>query len=207
MKKNLIMATAMLLCSTSISAQDFKSFVSDINYDVTVGFSTTVCNEHYDNAKAGLTIGIDARKPILHYPNEASTIYGLVGLHYIKKGGKTTTDISQMFESGVNLVSNHVQLPIHPGFSYQFKKFSLYIDLGPYIGIKVSEDGENDKNSTELSSTEIGYGVNLGIRFKRFAIGFGSEQGLTKFATYIDPDDGEINLKNRTGHFDLKWTF
>lgn len=206
MKKNVIMAIAILFCSPSISAQNFKSFVSDINYDVTIGFSSTACDKSYKSGKAGITIGIDARKPVLHYPNEASTIYGLVGLHYIKKGGKDTNDFLQMFDEGVNLVSNHIQLPIHPGFNYQFKKFSLYIDLGPYIGVKISENSENNKSIT-LSSTEIGYGVNFGIRFKRFAIGLGSERGLTKFATYVDTADGKMNLKNSTSHIDLKWTF
>lgn len=206
MKKYVIMAVAMMFFSTSIHAQNFKSFVSDINYDFIVGFGASACDKYYDKGKAGFTIGIDARKPILHYPNEASTIYGLVGLHYKKKGGKTTNDFLQSFDYGVNLVSTHLQLPIHPGFSYQFKKISLYIDLGPYIGFKIGEDSGNEK-SMELSSMEFGYGVNVGIRFKRFAIGFGSERGLTKFASYMDFSDGKINLKNNTDHIDLKWTF
>ena len=207
MKKSVLLIISTVLLTTYIDAQDFKSLVSDINCNITVGFSTTSCDKHYDDPKLGLSLGVEAKKPILHYPNDASTIYGLVGLRYIFKGGKTNSDISQMFIRGVNLSSWHVQLPIHAGYNYQFKSFSLYFDFGPYVGVKVSESSENDKETTDLSSTEIGCGSNLGIKFKRFSIGMGADQGLTKFATYIDPDDGKINLKNTTFHFDLKWSF
>ena len=198
--------TIALFVSTSISAQKFKDFVSDVKFDISIGLSSSSCDKRYDKATLGFSVGFDARKSILHYPNEASTIYGLVGLRYIKKGGKTTTELDRMFDKGTSLISNHVQIPIHPGFSYQFKKISLYIDLGPYIGFLVSEASENDKQTTELSSTEIGYGLNLGIRFKRFAIGFGTEQGLTKFAKY-SYNQNSYEIKNSSGHFDLKWTF
>lgn len=204
--KKIFLALCAMLVGTGAFAQNFKSLVSDIDYDVTVGFGSSACDKYYDKGKSGLTVGIDARKPIFHYPNEASTIYGLVGLHYVIKGGSDSNDIWNSSQNK-KLVATHLQLPIHPGFSYQFKKFSLYIDFGPYIGVKIGENSENNKSKTELSSMEFGVGSNLGIRFKRFAIGFGSERGLTKFATYIDSTDGEMNLKNNTGHIDLKWTF
>lgn len=188
-----------LLSTNIISAQ---SFFSDIKFNLSVGLTTTSCDKEYDTGKLGWGLGFDAQKPILHYPNDASTIYGLVGLHLDKKGGKTSTDFTALVDDDANILTTNLKIPVRAGFAYQFSKISLFIDLGPYFSFKAG--GDVPKN-VEVSSTEFGIGTTFGVKFKRFAIAMGVDKGLTNFAT-MKVDDGEIKMKNTTGHIDLRWT-
>lgn len=200
MKKIISMMFAALLSVNVVSAQ---GLLSDVKYNLSVGMTVTHCDKEYDLNRTGWGLGIDAQKPILHYPNAASTIYGLVGLHLDKKGGKNTNDFFAMLEDAdAYLSATHLKIPVHAGFTYQFSKISLFIDLGPYFAFKVG--GDAPKN-VETSSMELGYGAMLGIKFKRFALAMGTDNGLTNFAT-LTSDGEKINLKNTTGHFDLRWT-
>ena len=203
MKKIILIMFAALLSANVASAQDFKGFLSDVKYNLSVGLTITGCDKEYDQNRLGWGLGLDAQKPILHYPNDASTIYGLAGLHLDKKGGKNTTDFMAMLEDDdAYLSATHLKIPVHAGFTYQFSKISLFIDLGPYFAFKV---GDNTPQNVETSSMELGYGAMLGIKFKRFAFAFGSDQGLTNFATLTSGED-KTNMKNTTGHLDLRWT-
>lgn len=202
MKKKVLTMFVTLLSANAIYAQNFKDFISDVNYNVSVGLSYSQCDKEYDQQKFGISFGIDAQKPILHFPNDASTIYGLVGLHLDKKGGKDTNDFLESFaDEDASISATHLKLPVRAGFSYQFSKLSLFVDLGPYFSFKVS--GGNNSH-VETSSTELGFGGTMGVKFKRFAIAMGIDHGLSNFATTKDED--KIKMKNTTSHIDLRWT-
>ena len=192
----------MFAALLSVNVASAQGLLSDVKFNLSVGLTTTTCDKEYDQAKLGWGLGIDAQKPILHYPNDASTIYGLVGLHLDKKGGKNSSDFLALMDDNANILTTNLKVPVRAGFSYQFSKISLFIDLGPYIAFKVGGSAPID---VETSSVEIGYGAMMGIKFKRFALAFGSDQGLTNFAT-LTSDDDKINMKNSTGHIDLRWT-
>lgn len=190
---------AALLFTNVISAQ---GFLADVKYNLSIGLTTTSCDQEYDQGKLGWGLGIDAQKPVLHYPNDASTVYGLVGLHLDKKGGKNSSDIKSLIDDDANILTTNLKIPVRAGFAYQFSKISLFIDLGPYFSFKVGGDAPE---KVEISSTEIGFGTTFGVKFKRFAIAVGADKGLTNFAT-MKTENGEIKMKNTTGHIDLRWT-
>lgn len=192
----------MFAALLSVNVASAQGLLSDVKFNLSVGLTTTSCDKKYDQAKLGWGLGIDAQKPILHYPNDASTIYGLVGLHLDKKGGKTSNDFLALMDDNENILTTNLKVPVRAGFSYQFSKISLFIDLGPYIAFKV---GGSAPEEVEISSTEIGFGTTFGVKFKRFAIAWGADKGLTNFAT-MKTEDGEIKMKNTTAHFDLRWT-
>lgn len=200
MKKILVIICAF--CSLTVNAQTFKDFLSDVDYNLSVGLSWSQCDKEYDNQKFGIAFGIDAQKPILHFPNESSTIYGLVGLHYETKGGKNTNDFFESLENeDATISASHLKVPLRAGFSYQFKKFSLFVDMGPYLSMKLSDNGNE---YVEMSSTEFGFGGTMGIKFKRFAFSMGADNGITDFAT---KKDDNMTMKNTTSHMDFRWTF
>ncbi len=209
MKKHVI--TFMLIVSSlSVNAQGIKNLLSDINFDISASLSMSNCDNIYDIRKYGIAFGLDARKPILNYPNDRSTIYGLVGLHYAKRGGRITADIGDIYTYGKSLSASYIMLPVHVGYSYQFKKCSIFIDLGPQFTMMVGGEGDANDKEVELSTLEFGYSGSLGIRFKHFAFAVGSHNGLTKFGTHPNSigeyGNGKINLKNRTEHISLIWT-
>ena len=209
MKKHVI--TFMLIISSLfVNAQGNKNFVSDINLDISASLSVSSCNNIYDKGKFGFALGLDARKPILNYPNDRSTIYGLVGLHYSKRGGQTTNDIWNKAFSEKSLSPSYIMLPVHVGYSYQFKKCSIFIDFGPEFSMMVGGEGDANDQEVELSTLEFGYSGSLGIRFKNFAFAISNYNGLTKFGTHLNSmeeyGNGKINLKNRTEYISLIWT-
>lgn len=207
MGKKLLFVAAMFWGVVPLNAQNLPKN----SVDLVLGFTTSVCSEKYDNAIVGFTLGLDIRHTLAVLKNEKTSVYVLTGMHYVRKGGKTTTDISKWLDNDVNLICNQIQIPLHGGLNFKFNKCSLYLDVGPYLGATVSEDTDNDKNA-KIETSEFGYGVNLGIRFKHFGIGFGSEQGLTNFGKYSNnkgtlKSNETLNFTNTIGHIDLRWTF
>ena len=201
MRKILLFIAALFWGAAQLNAQNLPKN----SVDLVLGFTTSECSEKYDNAIAGFTLGLDIRHTLTVLKNEKTSVYVLTGMHYVRKGGKTTTDISKWLDKDVNLICNQIQIPLHGGLNFKFKKCSLYLDAGPYLAATVSEDTDNDKNA-KIEATEIGYGANLGIRFKHFGFGFGSEKGLTNFGR-LDNNEGTLNFTNTIGHLDFKWTF
>lgn len=201
MKKFILMLLVFPMVNIA-AAQGTKNFFSDVKVNLSVGLSYSQCDKKFSSQKFGISLAVDAQKPIAHFPNEASTIYGLVGLHFDQKGGKTSSDVSTIGNRSANISAGHIKIPVRGGFSYQFKKCSLFFDLGPYVSFMTNSEGENDIN---FSSTEFGIGSMLGIKFKRFAISFGVDRGLTNFATYRRAGE-EIKMINTTSHIDLRWT-
>lgn len=203
MKK--ILVVIGLFCSVSLNAQNVqshKNFFSDVQYNFSVGIALSQCDKEYDVQKFFLAVGIDAQKPILHFLNEKSTIYGLIGLHYDTRGGKNTSDFIEALEDeNASISASYLKIPLRVGLNYQFKRFSLFIDLGPYLSAKVS-DGDNEY--VEMASSEFGCGTTLGIKFKSFAFSIGMDKGLTNFATMMDD---ELKMKNTTSHVDFRWSF
>lgn len=202
MKKTLILA---ILCATFYApltfAQGFKSFISDMTVDLSVGATWGHYDKVYPSQKFGFGCGIDITKPITNFNGKRSSLYGLVGLHAIQKNASRTGAFDKQFETGEDVVASRASVPIHVGYRYQLKKISLFVHAGPYVSFSLS-DNEDNAEDVELSSSEVGLGVDFGIKFKRFAFSFGLDQGLTKIVSCKENDA----LKATTPHLMLVWS-
>lgn len=203
MKRIILLISIALACNCA-SAQETqqvekKNFFSDMKCDITFGIRVgrvegEVTDEiHYIEGYSnyynimGLSLGVDVKKPILHFPNEASTIYAATGLHFL---GNKVYDDEFLVEGDL---IRHIKIPLYAGFSYQFKKCSLFIELGPCLMFNIGGD-----HKEEYSSTAYGLGTHIGIKFRRFSFSVGTEKGLTKFTK-----DG---MKANPGCINLSWT-
>lgn len=198
------------------SISDAKSFLSKLNYTISVGYSSRVSNEPFDKARFGLTFGVDAKKYMKSYLNDKVNMYGLVGLHYVQKGGKQSTDVMDLVEAGNDFGVSQFSIPIHVGGTYNFSKCQLFLDLGPYLAFGIG--GTDDIEGLETKAFDFGLGFNFGIKFKkRFGLSVGYDKGFTKIAEYevttANNPTGDLklgdkySLKGMAAYFRLQWTF
>lgn len=209
-KRFLLLSIVALFTTMNVNAQ--SHLLSDVKYDVSVGFGIRSSNAPFDVSKFGFHIGVDAIKPIKSFANDKVDTYGLLGLHFVQKGGKQSSDFMDMMERDNSFTVNQLSIPIHAGAKYSFKRCSVFLDAGPYIAFGI---GGSDMEGLERKVLDFGIGLNAGIKFKRFGISFGFDKGFTNIAQYTMPNDhvkeelkaGEIcNLKSTTSYIAFRWT-
>lgn len=208
MKKIFILSAILSLVSIHLKAKDVtdnESFLSGMQYTISVGYLTRASNEPFDNAKAGFTFGVDAKKNITsHFDNRINT-YGLLGLHFVQKGGNQSNDImDMMFEDDNSFSVSQLSIPIHYGAKYNLKKCSFFLDLGPYLAFKISGNNSENLNSKAI---DLGIGLNFGVKFKKIGIGVGWDKGFTKIGEYRETTEKTTSLKGTAAYFCLQWTF
>lgn len=198
-----ILSVVVLFITMNVNAQ---SFLSGVKYDVSVGLGTRVSNAPFDNAMFGFNMGVDALKPIKSFANDKVDTYGLLGLHFVQKGGKQSTDFMEMMNDNNSFTVNQLSIPIHAGVRYNFKRCSFFFDLGPYLAFGVG--GSNDVDGLERKVVDLGLGFNLGIKFKKFGISMGYDKGFMNIAQYTQFDElnGKSNLKGDAFYMNLRWT-
>lgn len=210
MKKFFIFAIAML---SAIAVKSQTSFFSDVKYDISVGLGTRVSNEPFDEARFGFHLGVDAKKAIKSFSEGKFDTFGMIGLHFVQKGGKQSNDFMEMLETGNSFSVNQLSIPIHGGITYNLKKGSLFLDLGPYLAFGI---GGTDMEGFERKAIDFGIGFNLGYNFKKLAFSIGYDKGFTNIATYevtannnstSDLSIGDkYNLKGNAMYMTLRWT-
>lgn len=210
MKKFFIFVIAFL-STTAVKSQ--TNFFSDVKYDISVGLGTRVSNEPFDEAKFGFHLGADAKKTIKSFSKGKFDTFGMIGLHFVQKGGKQSTDFMEMLESGNSFSVNQLSIPIHGGIAYNFKKGSLFFDFGPYLAFGI---GGTNMEGFERKAIDLGIGFNLGYKFKKFAFSIGYDKGFTNIGTYEVTNDNnpthdlttgdKYNLKGNAMYMSLRWT-
>lgn len=218
-KKIVILSTILFFISAYTHAQNTldnaKSFLKQFDYTVSVSLVSRSASNPFDDAKLGFDIGIDAKKNIKSYLEDKVDVYGLVGLHYVKKGGKQSSDFMDLMSAGNDFGISQFSIPIHAGGTYNFKKCQLYLDLGPYLAFGF---GGTDIEGLSTKCVDFGIGFNIGCKFKKkFGIGVGVDKGFTKIAEYEVTTEnnptGNLNigdkysLKSMTGYIRFQWTF
>lgn len=200
--------------SVIVNAQKTDNFFSDVAYKVSLGIDGRYSSAPFDQGKIGVHLGVDALKPIESFFNEKIDVYGLLGLHFVQKGGKQSSNLFFMLEDGNSFGINQLSIPIHGGIAYNFSKCNLFFDFGPYLAFGV---GGSDFDGFVRKSVDFGVGFNLGLQFKRFGLGFGYDKGFTNIAEYEvlyennatgSLMEGEkFNLKSQAVYITLSWTF
>lgn len=196
------------------------NFLEQCDYEIMLGLTVTTAQEPYSGAKVGLNIGATGRRNIMMFNKNKTALYGIVGLFLTKRGGFLGNAILSSWAdlSGrVNWVAHVVSLPVHVGVEHTFSKrlrWSVFTDLGPNMLFNLTNDEVPNRSMTKVA---LGSGLNMGIRFKSFAIAFGLEFDLTKLGTFT-PDDGQAeeslglkrgisyNLKTLGNYIVLRWT-
>lgn len=205
----------MFACfNASAKTQKFKDFLGDCKYEIVVGFNSSETTSPFVLPKYGYNLGVTARKEVTTFMEDKVGIYGLVGLVLTKRGG-TTEYKDILADPSKKVIHSAVQglsLPIHVGGEYKFKKCSLFVDLGPNVFFK-TRGADFDNIST--NSVTFGGGYDVGIRFKRFALGLGFDTDFTNIGTF-EANDQQMedfhltkrinNLKTSSYHFLLRWT-
>lgn len=201
--------------STESKLDNVKSFFSDVKYTLSVGMIGRYASYPFDDNKLGLNIGVDAKKNIKSYLEDKVDVYGLVGLHFVQKGGRQSTDFMDILEAGNTFNLRQLSIPIHAGGTYNFKKWQLFLDLGPYMAFKL---GGTDIEGLTTKAFDFGFGFNLGCKFKKkFGISLGMDKGFTKIADYEVTSDNDptgkltvgdkYSLKGTAAYLRLQWTF
>lgn len=194
------------------------NFLEQCDYEIILGLMATTAQDPYSGAKVGLNFGVTGRRNIMTFNKDRTALYGIVGLYLTKRGGFSGGDALSAFAdlSGqINWVARVVSLPIHVGVERTFSKrlrWSVFADLGPNMLFNLSKDEVENRSMNKVA---IGYGLDMGIRFKRFAIGFGIDFDLTKLGTFT-PDGSQkqslrlekdsYNLKTMETRIVLRWT-
>ena len=199
MTKRIVMLCAMLCCAFSFArAQETeeaaktsgaaktwdntRTFLSGLDYTISVGFGTCSANEPYSDGLVPFIFGIDGRKVIKSYLDDKVDIYGAAGLHFSKKGGK----IAGARDDGFRLTAidrfriSQLLIPVRAGGLYNFKKWQAFVDLGPYFAFAVKKTHSED---VKPKGVNIGFCWNLGLKFKkRFGISLGMEHSFMNIA-------------------------
>lgn len=196
---------AAVMAVTASAQGGFKGFISDMTVDLSVGLSWMRCNKVFDVQKIGFTAGVDLTKPITTFHGSPSTVYGLLGFQVVQKGGKK--NYSDPFGvDGRDMLATHIAIPLHVGYRYSFTKCSLFAHVGPYFSFKTGGRDDNNYDLKSLSSTEFGISGEFGIKFRRVALSYGLDLGLTKVGVGISGGK-PVNMKSNTGHVRLTWSF
>ena len=218
MTKRIVILCVMLCCafsfaqaqeteSTAKTSGSAKSFFSDLDYTVSVGFAALSASEPYDEGKMSFTLGLDARKIFKSYLDDKLGVYGAAGLHLGKKGGKKTSTESgisgRLFQDYFKI--RQLSIPLRAGGIYNFKKFQAFVDLGPYFAFALKKF---DSEEVKAKGFDVGICYNIGLKFKKkFGISWGMELPFTKLADYT-PESGDTkSLKGNTAYFRFQWTF
>lgn len=213
--KKLLLLSAFILSTLFTNAQttlsNAKSFLSDLQYTATIGFLTRSSNEPFNEAKMGFHIGVDAKKNIKSYMNDKFGIYGMAGLHFVQKGGKQSNNFMEMLETGNSFNVRQFSIPVHAGGEFKIKKFSVFMDLGPYLAFGL---GSSKFEGFKSKPIDFGLGFNVGAKFNRFGVSLGLDKGFTKIGEYEITDYKEgyeigdkFSLKGFAAYFTLHWTF
>lgn len=215
--KKLLLLSAFILSTLFTNAQttlsNAKSFLSDLQYTATVGILSRSSNEPFNKAKVGFNIGVDAKKNIKSYMDDKLGIYGMTGLHLVQKGGKQSNNFMEMLEVGNSFSVTQFSIPIHAGGEYNWKKCSLFLDLGPYLAFGL---GGSKFEGFDRKPIDFGLGFNVGVKFNRFAISAGLDKGFTKIGEYEITEENyiegykvgdKLSMKGYAVYFNLHWTF
>ncbi len=196
------------------------NFLEQCDYEIMLGLTVTTAQEPYNGPKVGLNIGATGRRNIMMFNKNKTALYGIVGLFLTKRGGFLGDNVLASWAdlSGqMNWVAHVVSLPVHVGVEHTFSKrlrWSVFADLGPNVLFNLTHDEVPNRSMTKVA---LGSGLNMGIRFKSFAIAFGFEFDLTKLGTFT-PDDHQAeeslglkrglsyNLKTGASYIVLRWT-
>ncbi len=199
--KKMFLVLCIALSSVGAFAQnkltDKISFFDGMKYDFSVGMGTRSASEPFDNAVLSFNLGVDAIKPIKSFKNDKIDLSGFVGLHFVRKGGKQSTDIMDSYNADNKLNVSQLSVPIHVMGSYNLNKCSVFLDFGPYIAFGI---GGSDFEELERSGVEFGLGGTVGARFSRLGVSFGLDGGLTSTAKY----KGD-KIKCLGCYIDLRW--
>lgn len=211
--KKVVLVISLIFCSYILFAQNhFEKLTSNLSYKATLGLGIKYSNTPFDKGKIGLHLGIDALKPLKSFYNNKVDLYGTLGLHFVQKGGKQGTDLESMLEEGNSFKVSQFSVPIHGGITYNFNKCKLFLDLGPYFAFGI---GGSSFEGLKRKSIDLGIGINWGIQFKKFGLGFGVDKGFTNIAEYEVLDDNnstgdlaegdKFKLKGKAIYINLSW--
>ena len=199
--KKLFLTLCVAFIGVSAFAQD--SFFSNVKYDISVSYIARKSGEPFDSDKAGLHIGANLIKPFWASNNEKFDLYGLAGLNYLGKGGSNGTDITEGRDENDSFTANVLSIPIHIGGTWYLNKHSIFVDLGPYVGYAF---GGNDLEGLERKNFDFGVGVNVGYRFKTFALSVGYDKGLLSLGEFTMGDE-KFDLKSDVTYIGFHWMF
>lgn len=191
----------------SASSEKAVKFFKSLKYEIIGGFNVSTATEPFDaREKIGFDFGLATRGTIASYLDDSLDFYGTVGLGLTSRGGWQTNSADEMFDSGQRLTMYAVALPIHVGVEYKFTNVSLFFDLGPNLLFKVSDNfpdfmSESDVDESKINSFALSGSLNFGLRWKRFAFGFGFEKDFTDVAEINDS-----NVRCSVAHVDFRWT-
>lgn len=157
---------------------------AQVAWGVRLGLCYSTMNEEglSISGKPSLDVG-----PVLYYSIKNNFYINSGLLFSIKNFG-----LSAEYES-IKMNLYYLEVPAYFGYAFPLGKVSLYVQAGPYIGIKLYENysysgeyGDESGASDDYSTFNAGLGIMAGVNIKRFKIEIGYQQGLTNISS--EPD-------------------
>jgi len=206
--KKISLIAILIIASISTNAQKLqgvKNFLRGFKYEIIAGFGETKLSVPFDKAKFNYDIGVTARNEFKTFYDDKIGLYGITGLIFTSRAGKTDDDFETLLDIDRNVRISVLELPLHVGGEYKFRKCSLFADFGPNILFKLVD---NDTRNLKTNGVAIGVGFMLGVRFKRFALGFGYDNDFTNIGKFTPDYQQQTSLGLDKDNYNIKsWAF
>jgi hypothetical protein len=117
------------------------------------------------------------------------TIYSSLGKNvYLNYG--LMFNMKNFEQDGVGLTGYFVDLPVFAGYAIRTGSLDLYIQAGPYMGVKVKEKFDIEREEDLLAGFNYGLGGAAGINISKFKIELGYQHGLAN----INKGDNKVTV-------------
>ncbi len=196
-----IMITAVILgFATNANAQEkkvafgLKGGINICTASARVG-STRANNI---NPSAGFHAGITLDMPV------AQQIYLFTGAEYSVKGFV----IDESMDTKVT--ASYVQVPLAVGIKMDMNNWGLYMNTGPYLAYGVGgrithgSTSTNTFSDTFMKKFDFGFVYNVGIDWRKWRFGCGSEVGLLNI---LQDNESDISMENINFVFSAGYRF